>query len=104
MKYTKIKTTNQKKNTNKKNVLLLLAAMFIAMQIFITIQTAVSGSRLAALEKRKSDLIEENKELGESLVGNVSLSALNSDAEDLGFEKPREMLYVGGDEVVARLP
>ena len=104
MKFKVNKINQDKKRINKRILLWMLTVVFIGVQIFLTIQTAVSGARLASLESEKRKAIEQNKQLSEILVSNVSLSGLNDDAEQLGFVKPQNMMYVGEEETVARLP
>ena len=79
-------------------------AVFVAFSIYATIQLLVSGAKLADLRRRSSSLAKENEELRVALVSTTSLTELDKVSTDMGFSKPANILYIEGEETVAKLP
>lgn len=104
----KNKSTKRKTKLSRfiktKNLIWIIASIFIGVQVLLTIQTASSGSSLAVLEKREKSLIEINQELSRFLVRSSSLSEIEKTADELGFNKPVFTYYVSSEEFVAKLP
>lgn len=95
-----------KVNINFKNAKLMWiwVILFIGIQVFFTIQTATSGTTLAALEREEEELAKEKKLLSEKLIESSSLTAMGKKSAELGFVKPAKTLYVNADDFVAKLP
>jgi len=82
----------------------LFFVFFIIIQIFSTIQVSTSGAKLAELEDKQRQLTLMNKTLSEELVKSSSYSFLEKKGEETGFIGPQEMLYIGEEVTVAKLP
>lgn len=81
-------------------VLIILAVA----TIFLTIEAATEGAKLANLEQESRELARKNQLLEAELVSSSSLSELGEKAEELGFQKPANVVYISKEEAVARLP
>lgn len=106
-KLTKKKMYSKKTRVLGLNVPLFMAPIFVVLivaSVFIMIDVATSGSKLAKLEKEKASLSRENGEIKEKLIGDSSLTELSNKAEDLGFAKPQSVIYVTDIDTLAKLP
>jgi len=93
-----------KPRINKKFILWATTTSFLVLQVFFTIQTATSGAALASLEKERIELERENSYLSEEIVRSSSLTQSKEKAESLGYLQPEKILYVKGDDFLAKLP
>lgn len=98
------KTEKSRVSTLKIYILGGVCAVLAIVSIFLTIEVATSGVEVANLEKNEASLNEQQRLLEESLVKNLSNSALQSKSEDLGFVKPTNLVYVSEALPVAQLP
>lgn len=99
------KQIKKTKNPNMRKYLLAISAgIFLIGTVFFAIEAGVSGVELSALEKTEVALRDENRELSDKIVQASSLTSLSKKAGDLGFDKQYSTVYIGGTEVVARLP
>lgn len=80
----------------------VLLAVFVGLQVYITIETSASGASLAQLEKEEYTLTTKNKELTEALVESNSLSKVSGKAQELGFVKPERTVYINDEDFVAK--
>jgi cell division protein FtsL len=105
MKYNikRIKIKEKKISGRKRYILGILIFVFISFSVFVTIQGVTTGNELSELETKARKLSEENKKLSKKLIEPSSLHNKASLAEDLGFEKPSEIVYLDGDVSVASL-
>lgn len=79
-------------------------AVLCAITIFLTIEMVTSGAETAKLERQESILTQENKDLSEKVVKGTSLAGIEGRADELGFRKPEEVIYIGQTRPVAKLP
>lgn len=84
--------------------LLPILIIFGLFTVYLTIEVATSGARLAELERQAAELAGENQRLSGEIVRSSSLKDLGAKAEEMGFVKPSEVVYISADEVVAKLP
>jgi cell division protein FtsB len=87
----------------KKQVVWLLLFIFVSFQVFLTVQTSSSGALLIELEQKQIEFEDENKKLNEELVKHTSLSTTEEKAEELGFVKPQETVFIADEESVSLL-
>lgn len=92
---------------NKKNKTFLLwgvGIVLMALYTYLTVEMVTSGAILAKLEKDESALLQQNKEMQESIVRESSLNGFEKRSQELGFVKPAKILYINSQEEVAKLP
>jgi CHASE3 domain sensor protein len=99
-------TKKKKINLNKisKTFLWGLLLVFVAITVFFAVEQATRGSEIALLEKEKITLENRKRELTEELVQTSSLNGAEKKAEELGFVKPSNLVYISEKEAVAKLP
>lgn len=91
----------QKPKFSKMYILAIPIVGFILLTVFLTIESASYGARLASLEQKAFLLEKENRDLSAQLVESTSLSELSGKTEELGFSKPLNIVYVSQEKVVA---
>lgn len=84
--------------------MLPILVIFGLATIFLTIEAATSGAKLANLEQKANLLARDNENLEQQLVTSSSLTDLGKKADELGFAKPQSVLYISNQEAVAKLP
>ncbi|OGM58325.1 hypothetical protein A3A75_04830 [Candidatus Woesebacteria bacterium RIFCSPLOWO2_01_FULL_39_10] len=105
MKYArKVTQTKKRFRLSKKTLLWAIVGLFIAVQVFFTIQTAATGAKIANFERKVTELVNTNKNLESKLVEATSLSKLEEKAFDLGFVKNTETVYLKAGVTFAKLP
>jgi hypothetical protein len=110
--YKRIKKTSRGKTVKKASILgfkiplymLPVLVVFGILTVYLTIEAATSGAKLADLERKAIELSAENQKLSNQLVRSSSLKDLGEKAEDMGFSKPSEVVYISEKEAVAKLP
>lgn len=85
-------------------VLVSILTMFVVATVFFAIEASTLGAKLAQLENEEANLIKERQEFSNQLVNSSSLSIMSEKAEELGFKKPSDVIYVSEKEAVAKLP
>jgi hypothetical protein len=108
MKKNKIKITNNKKESGLKNVRVYvlsgICGILAAASIFMTIDSAASGTEMADLQNKETALTSKQQQLQEDLVQNLSASSLQEKSVEMGFTKINNLVYVSEGVPVARLP
>lgn len=108
-----MKTRNRKIEFNKKKTvagfniptaLFPMMVSFVVVIVFFTIEFSTLGAHVAALEREEADLVREKQNLSNQLINSSSLSEMGEKAEELGFKKPGEIIYISEKEAVAKLP
>jgi hypothetical protein len=96
----------KKNNLNKisKTVLWAILLICAAITVFFAVEQATRGSEIALLEKEKIVLDNQKRELTDKLVQSSSLNGAEKKAEELGFAKPSNLIYISEKEAVAKLP
>ena len=84
--------------------LLPVLVLFGIFTVYLTIESATSGAQLAELERKAAEIARENQRLSGEIVRSSSLKDLGKKAEEMGFIKPQEVVYISADEAVAKLP
>lgn len=82
----------------------LILGVFVITTVFFMIQGAAHGATLANVEQQEAELTQSNQGLSRQLVEATSLSKIEQSAEELGFLKLLNTLYIQKDETVAVLP
>jgi hypothetical protein len=93
-----------RKNYQLKFILWPVLVLFFVSTILLAIEVSTLGATLVNLEQEELKLVKENRELSNQLIQASSLKKVGEKSQDLGFIKPTKILYIGKDEVVARLP
>jgi hypothetical protein len=79
----------------KKNLFLgSLVLTFLVLNIFLSLQTVSSGSKLSGLETKEKDLVTKNRQLNSELVEATSLTQVQRNSQQLGFVKPLSLVYL----------
>jgi hypothetical protein len=81
-----------------------LCGILAILSIFMTIETATSGAEIAGLQKKEAQLINQQQDIKESLVENLSANFLQEKSVEMGFTKVGNLIYVSDGVPVARLP
>ena len=84
--------------------LLVLVGTLFVLVIYLSIQTSSLGATLVNLEERQGELAKENRSMSSKLVNTNSLTSADLKAEELGFTKPQNVVYLNKVEPVAKLP
>lgn len=87
---------------NAKLFLVIFVIGLAIAQIFVSAGLAGRGQDLAALERQAAELTRQNQELRNQISSFGSLSKVASQAAQLGFGKPQELLYLVPEEPVAQ--
>jgi hypothetical protein len=104
---------NKKKAMNKKTEILgikvplyflPILVVFGLFTVYLTIEAATSGARLAELERQAVEIANENQRISGEIVRSSSLKDMGEKAEDMGFVKPTEVVYISEKDAVAKLP
>jgi len=109
MKKYKIKIKKTRKSTkvlglNIPVIIIPIVSLFVISSVYMAIQVATTGAKIALLDTEKRELQRENEEISNVLINSSSLSELGEKAQGLGFVKPEAILYIKGDKAVAKLP
>lgn len=82
----------------------IVTGLFLASSVFTAIQTATSGAELSILQKKEVALLESKRILSHNLASKTSLFESEAKSVELGFTKPNEIIYLTGEDGVAKLP
>lgn len=101
-----------KKNKNKSNikrlreyVLLFVLVILVVANVFYTISGASNGAELTYVEAKVRELSFNNQSYQDKIMDNSSLKVVSEKAEELGFTKPSDIVYIAGESAVtAKLP
>ena len=85
-------------------IIVPIIILFVVSSVYMAIQVATTGAKIAKLDTEKRSLQKENEEISNTLINSSSLSELGEKAEELGFTKPEAIMYIKGDKQVAKLP
>ena len=96
MKFNKRKNIKapRKFSFNKKKVTFLIAGIFMTAQIYFMIDIVSSGAKLSVLEEQEKELASSIQSLNSEFISNSSLRKLDEKAEELGFIKTSETVYL----------
>ena len=79
-------------------------AVFAMLTIYMAIEAASYGAKMKFIEDKIAKIDLENREISSQLVSGSSLGSFSEKAQELGFSKPTQILYIGPNEPVAKLP
>lgn len=86
------------KNKSRKPTLLIIISTIVVslalVQIFLSCRLATLGEKLRELEKRASQLEEENRIMVEKISEEGALSKISLRAEELGFVRTTSVLHL----------
>ena len=103
----KYNQTSERKTTTSFNISMALfpiLVIFVIATVFFAIEASTLGAHLAKLENEEVILIKKQQEYSNQLINSSSLSGMGEKAEQLGFSKPSEVIYISEKEAVAKLP
>ncbi len=88
-----------------KNIGMVLSGVsLLVLGVYYIIESVSLGAELAKIQREERKLVEENRDLSDSLIGSSSLSSFEKKTEELGFLKPESVVYLKGETQVANLP
>ena len=89
-----------------KNFLLLIVLVIFAVgNIFYMVEVSAYGAEVSELEKESAAVSKQIQSYKEQIMSKSSLVAIENKADQLGFVKPQNMIYLAGENVtVAELP
>ena len=87
---------------NKTVLMLILSVFLVAGTILYVVESSSLGSRLAKVEKKESELRQENRDLSDQLVNFDSLTNIAAKQDELSFIKPSKVIYMKAEENVAK--
>jgi hypothetical protein len=92
------------KNSSKVS-LSILGILLIAGTVLVTIDSVTKSAEINQLSQEEQQLSLTKKELAEKIVEASSLNNVGTKANELGYSKPQNIVYVGENEGVAvRIP
>jgi hypothetical protein len=103
-KYNQTNTSERVVGFNVPMTLIPILIIFVIATVFFAIEASTLGAHLAKLESEETMLIKEKQEYSNQLVNSSSLSGMGEKAEQLGFKKPSNVIYISEKDVVAKLP
>lgn len=71
-------------------VLLLL----FVVNIYVAVSSATYGAQLMNIEKQMKAITDENKKLMEEMVAHQSIHNVSLKAEELGLQRPDQVIYL----------
>ena len=74
------------------------------LSIFMTIEAATSGAEIADLQKKEAQLSNQQQDIEENLVENLSVNSLREKSTEMGFTKVSNLVYVSCGIPMASLP
>lgn len=92
------------KGSFKKYILVGICGILAISSVAMTVETSTSGLEIASFEKTEVDLVDTKRDLEETLVRALSSRELQQKSEELGFEKPANLVYITQILPVAKLP
>lgn len=98
-----MKAKKQEKLNLLKPLFWVLTLGVISCLVFLTIELSTVGLKLTKLQEEESVLSEEKRNLEEEIAKSNSLNSFEETAENLGFLKPQKVIYITGDEGIAKL-
>ena len=85
----------------KKVIYISLFTALVIFNMLMVVGMVSSGGKITELEKQKLTLIKENQEVRDTLIKISSLTELEKKANNLGYLKPSEKLYINDIDTVA---
>jgi len=99
------KNKNESKLINAKEYgLWLILFLLVIANVYLTVETATSGAQIVSLEKKEQILANEKRLSSEEIIKKSSLSSIQQKAQEMGYRKPQNIVYISQKEVVAKLP
>lgn len=94
----------RKNNMKKQNLLWVFLSLLVTANVYLGINYATSGVEISHLEDQEKSMNDEKSSLSEQLLRSASLKQVEYKAVEMGFGKPTSILYLNGEESVAKLP
>jgi cell division protein FtsB len=99
----KLNTKNEKGSS--KVGLTILGIILIAGTVLVTIDSVTKSAEINQLAQEEQQMSLETKDLAEKIVEASSLNNVGIKANELGYSKPQNIVYIGENEgVAARIP
>ena len=90
---------------NLRNYILIGVCGILAISsILMTIETATVGVEMSKIEKTQSLLLNQKRDLEETLVRTLSITELQQKGAELGFVKADNLVYVSSAENASNTP
>lgn len=90
---------------SKEFVLLFVLVLLVVANVFYTIGASSNGAELTYVEGKVKELSLNNQSYQDKIMDNSSLQGISVKAEELGFTKPSDIVYIAGESAVtAKLP
>ncbi len=89
---------------SREYVLLFVLVLLVVANVFYTIGGASNGAELNMVEGKIRELSFNNQSYQDKIMDSSSLQSVSVKAEELGFIKPSDIVYIAGESAVAKLP
>lgn len=86
-------------------MLSILGIVLIAGTVLVTLDSVTKSAEINQLTQEEQQLSLDKKDLAEKIVEASSLNSVETKANELGYAKPQNVVYIGENEgVAARIP
>lgn len=85
-------------------VLMACLVVFFGLTIFTTIETSLAGAKLSSLEEEEKVLVREKQESFGKYAKLSSVTSISEKAEEMGYVKPQDIVYLSKEMPIAKLP
>jgi len=102
-----LKRGKEKNSVKRKKwpiALLVSLIVFFGLTIFTTIETSLSGAKLSSLEREEEILVREKQESFSKYAKQSSVTSISEKAEEMGYVKPQDIVYLSKEMPIAKLP
>ena len=86
-----------------KKLLYCLFGFCLFTTVVLSVVVSVQASQLVGIERKVSQVEDENKTLTEQIITKSSLTTAESEAQNLGLTSTRTVVYLNSDISVAQL-
>ncbi|MHA2055249.1 MAG: hypothetical protein ACW99F_16845 [Candidatus Hodarchaeales archaeon] len=91
------------KKKSKNIIIWFLLFAFVSSTVYLIARNVSSGGTLAQLEEEEAVLLNRRDALSHKLFEKSSLIKLQDEAEELGYTKPQDTVYIRSDDTVAAI-
>lgn len=103
LKKNNMRKVNKNRNFSK-SLLWIFLSLLVVANVYLSIDSATSGAEISYLEGQERRINDDKNFLSEQLSRTASLKQIKHRAVELGFDKPASIVYLNGEESVAKLP
>jgi len=87
-----MRQTNTNNRLTINHLLIVVMALLVGLQVYISNKIATTGKMLSQLEQRAILLEDDNRKLLSENVQSFSLASLSQKAKELGFVEPESVI------------